>query len=333
MTVIPPVFTTLLPKLKRNSVLTDEYPLDLFTLNTPIKSSPKWYDCTRIYYTISGTYFHTINGVTKVCKPGSVIFIYPFATHMYDTSETDFSDSCIIKLAIANNPEHFTPLTYDMAVFDNRVLPNYAEFSGQKKEIADNIFMNISAEYSKRQNMDKYKIQRYVTDFFKLCISQDNGTIPSRRLETMKVEAMNAQTTSSYIDNHCKESVSIDQICQLLNISRRSFTSQFKSVTNQTFNQYSMRVRAYRAFRAFRYSTKSVAKIAEEFGYSSDTRFIHSCRQVFGMSPLTTKRRMMEYGRLYGEILNKTDYERHFWKGIWNNTEIFVNHAHAIANY
>ncbi len=333
MLIIPPFFKTLLPVFGKNSMFSERYPFDFGIIAAKMIDNPEWYDYVRIYYTISGSYLHTFNGITKMCRPGSAVLIYPFTTHMIDTSETDFSKTCIAKLAIVEYPSKLVPLTYKEAAFGKISLPNYIEFDGEQKELADNIFMNISAEYSKKQSLNKEKIKKYTADFFELCAKHENIPIPRRRFETMKAEAANAQRVSEYIDDHCRESVSIDKMCSLLNVSRRSFTAQFKAVTNQTYNQYAMRVRTNRAFRALRYSTKSVAEIAEEFGYSSDTRFIHSCRQVFGSSPLAMKIEMMKYDRLYGEILNKSDFDRHAWKGILNETELFEHRSHAIANY
>ena len=333
MLVIPPFFNTLLPVFKKHSIFSERYPFDFHTIHTPMRDNPEWHDYVIIYYTISGSYLHTFNGITKMCRPGSAVLIYPFTTYMIDTTETDFSDACIAKLSIVEYPSKLVPLTYKEAAFGRTLLPNYIKFDGGQKELADNIFMNISAEYSKKQNLNKDKIKKYTADFFELCAKHESISIPRRRFETMKAEAVNAQRVSEYIDDHCRESVSIDKMCSLLNVSRRSFTTQFKAVTNQTYNQYAVRVRVDRAFRTFRYSTKSVTEIAEEFGYSSDTRFIHSYRQVFGVSPLAMKKKMLEYSRLYGEILNKSDFDRHAWKGILNETELFEHHSHAIANY
>lgn len=333
MTVIPPVFNTLTPVFKSNSMFSKRFPFDLFTMNTPIAENPEWCDYVQIYYTISGSYFHTVNGEKKERLPGSATLIFPFTSHLFDTSETSCPDTCIIKLSFIKYPDKFIPLTYKEASFNSFSLSNFIEFEGREKEIADNIFMNISSEYSKKQNMSNEKIMKYVSDFFTLCAKKECASLSKYRLKMRKTQNLNAVKASEYIDEHCKRNISIDEVCNFLDVPRRSFTSQFKAVTNQTFNQYYTFVRANRAFRALRYSTKSVEEIAEEFGYSTPTRFILACKEVFGKTPLAMKKSMIEHNRLYGEILNKIDFERHIWKDIWGEDDLFEHHAHAVANY
>ncbi len=333
MVVIPPFFNTLVPVFKRHSMFTKRFPFDFHVPGIPMLENPEWLDYVQIYYTISGSYFHTVNGVRKERLPGSATLIFPFTSHVFDTSTTSYPDACIAKLSITEYPDKFIPLTYNFASFNKLSLSNFIEFEGEDKELADNIFMNISAEYSKKQNMSNEKIKKYVSDFFALCVKQECTPISKHRIKMMKTQSINALKTSEYIDEHCKKNISIDEVCNFLGVPRRSFTSQFKSVTNQTFNQYYTRVRANQAFRALRYSTKSVEEIAKEFGYSTTTRFILSCKQVFGATPLAMKKSMIGHNRVYGEILNKIDFERYAWKGIWNEEELFVHHSHAIANY
>jgi len=333
MTVIPPVFNTLVPVFKSNAMFTKRFPFDFCMLNTSILENPEWCDYVQIYYTISGSYFHTVNGEKRERLPGSVTLVFPFSAHTPDISEPESRDSCIARLSVTEYPIKFVPLAYNMAAYNKKPIPNFIELQACNKELADNIFMNISAEYAKKQNMNNEKIKKYVSDFFALCIKQEAVPFSKHRFKVMTEQFSNAIKASEYVDEHCKRNISIDEVCDFLDVPRRSFTSQFKAVTNQTFNQYYTFVRANRAFRALRYSTKSVEEIAEEFGYSTTTRFILACKEVFGKTPLAMKKSMMEYGRIYGEILNKNDRERHEWKGILNDDELFEHHAHAIANY
>lgn len=333
MTVIPPVFDVPLPSFKKNSVLTERYPFDLEALHIPMLESLEWSDYVKIYYTVSGSYSHTVNGVKYKCDAGSAVLLFPFSLHAPDTSSTVFSDACIIKFSAIKYPKSFFPLTHELAAFDSYTLPCYIKFSDIEKELADNIFMNLSAEYSRKQDMRTQKLIEYLTEFFTLCSKHENLTISQHRLEALKMQATDIQKVSPYIDDHCKENISIDEICSILNLSRRSFTAKFKNVTGQTYHQYSSRVRANRAFRALRYTTKSVAEIALEYGYSSDTRFIHACKQIFGKSPLALKKYMMDYDRIYGDILNSNDRLNHSWKGIWSEEALYVNRAHAVPEY
>ena len=100
MVAIPPFFNTLIPVFKNHSMFSKRYPFDFHVPDIPMLDNPEWVDYVQIYYTISGEYFHTVNGVKKERLPGSATLIFPFTSHIFDTSATSYPDACIAKLSI-----------------------------------------------------------------------------------------------------------------------------------------------------------------------------------------------------------------------------------------
>jgi AraC family transcriptional regulator len=101
------------------------------------------------------------------------------------------------------------------------------------------------------------------------------GGLPIARLR--KVE--------DYVGAHLAESVSIEKLAELTELSPFHFSRAFKQSTGITPLQFVTRQRMLRAQQLIRETSRSLIEIALEVGYTSPSHFAQVFRRTVGMAP------------------------------------------------
>lgn len=94
-----------------------------------------------------------------------------------------------------------------------------------------------------------------------------------------------------YINAHCTEDLTLDQIADLAGFSKYHFTRLFKAFTHTTFYKYLNQKRIAHAEKLLTNPDYSVTEVALHSGFSSLSAFIRMFRQIKGCTP--TKFRSM----------------------------------------
>ncbi|MCE6992654.1 GlxA family transcriptional regulator [Dyadobacter sp. CY323] len=89
-----------------------------------------------------------------------------------------------------------------------------------------------------------------------------------------------------YIENNYAEKLSILDLADIANVSRRSFERRFKTATNNTINEYVRRVRIEAAKRSFEASRKNVTEVMFDVGYTDTKAFRDVFKKVTGLTPV-----------------------------------------------
>ena len=322
------------PHLSTESVLTERFPYDITELNSfDAHSSPHWHNFTQIFYVAKGFFSCNVNGKEYFCPAGTVAFMYPYTIHKPELSKTNFEEAHIIQINMGKNPDGFFGLTYEKGAFCDKTMPCVVVLPEDKKIFLDRIYSDIIAEYEKKSNMRIARLTKLISELIGICADHVNLQSSERRLRHEAKRAGEIKLATDYIVEHCRENLSISDVMEKTELSRSGFMEKFKAVTGLTFNEYFSRVRAYEALSVLRYSTKSVAQVAEEFGYSSDARFIHSCTRLFKKSPLQIKKNWLKYDKIYGKYIHNVDVKEQIWKEVWSEEDLYIRRANAEVKY
>ena len=92
-------------------------------------------------------------------------------------------------------------------------------------------------------------------------------------------------TALKYIDEHYKDELSIDIICQKVNFSKYYFCKIFKEHTGKTLYQYMTEYRVNKSKEYLTYSKLSVHAIAMEVGFKNTLTFSRSFKKFTDMTP------------------------------------------------
>lgn len=109
---------------------------------------------------------------------------------------------------------------------------------------------------------------------------------PNRRnRETM-------QRMLRYIDQHCAEKLSLDDIGQYTHYNRTYVSTLFKNTVGINFHDYLTKVRLSNAIFQLAVTEKNMTQIAIDCGFSDLKTFNHRFREIFGYLPAEYKQRL-----------------------------------------
>ncbi|MBQ9769108.1 MAG: PocR ligand-binding domain-containing protein [Clostridia bacterium] len=93
------------------------------------------------------------------------------------------------------------------------------------------------------------------------------------------------ETAKSYIEEHLKEDISIEDLCAHLGIGRTKLYEIFRSELKMGISKYLLKRRLHRAKTLLKTTEDSVAEIAEAVGFSDYNYFSRVYKNTYGKSP------------------------------------------------
>lgn len=148
-----------------------------------------------------------------------------------------------------------------------------------------NLLLYILEKYTDRE------IAIYASKFYEIEIDRDTQSpflIFKGQKEHRDLEVKKAQ---EFIEANYRGKLTVDALCDLLALGRRSLERRFKQATGNTVSEYIQRVRIEAAKKSLETSRKNVAEVMYEAGYSDTKAFRTVFRKFAGMSPLDYKSR------------------------------------------
>lgn len=108
----------------------------------------------------------------------------------------------------------------------------------------------------------------------------------------------NILKAQAYIEENFKEKIAVDDLCDELALSRRTFERRFKKATANTVWEYLQRVKVEAAKKELELGRKTVNEIMYEVGYSDPKAFRDVFRKVTSMTPLDYLHKYSTHGNL-----------------------------------
>lgn len=89
-----------------------------------------------------------------------------------------------------------------------------------------------------------------------------------------------------YIEANYQGKITVDELSEMLALSRRSFERRFKKATNNTPIEYLQRVKIEAAKRSFENTRKNVNDVMYDVGYSDTKAFRNVFKRITGLTPI-----------------------------------------------
>ncbi len=311
----------------RSNHIFDFLPVSVQILHDTRISNTHWHDYLQIWYTVSGEYDHTINGVTIPQCAGSAMLVFPYMMHRIDASKTDISNTRVIQISIRKDElekQHIPYLTqsYKSGFFDLFYLNPHIVLSGKTKDIADMLCEDIVSEYQNNLAMHTNKIMAYIARFLELCTNTSERIASKRELTTTRTKNECLGNSLTYLYDNISKKVTIDDLSNAAMMSRRTFTSSFNFTIGQTCNNYITYMRMSTAIKMLKQTRKSIAEIAEECGFFDSSHFAAKCNELYGETPLSIRRNLSKWMREYGDDIFKKQREGLRWVYIFDDADM-----------
>ena len=113
--------------------------------------------------------------------------------------------------------------------------------------------------------------------------TSDRAVLLSRNRQHEYVNKMSM--VCNYIDLHCTEGLSLEQMSRMINFSKFHFSRMFKEFTHESFYRYVNRKRIRYAENLLLRQKMSVTETALASGYSNTSSFIRMFKSINGITP------------------------------------------------
>lgn len=97
------------------------------------------------------------------------------------------------------------------------------------------------------------------------------------------------------IEKNIQEKITVDELCNMVSVGRRSFERRFKQATNNSVLEYIQRVKIEAAKRRFESSRKNINEVMFDVGYTDTKAFRTIFKKITGLTPI-------EYRNKYNKI-------------------------------
>ncbi len=94
------------------------------------------------------------------------------------------------------------------------------------------------------------------------------------------------QNAQEYIELNFKDKITVDELCDLFGVGRRTFERRFKKATSNTIVEYIQRVKIEAAKKELEQGRKTVNEVMYEVGYTDTKAFRDVFKKIAGLSPV-----------------------------------------------
>lgn len=88
-----------------------------------------------------------------------------------------------------------------------------------------------------------------------------------------------------YIHDNCQKALTIDEIAERVNMSKRNFIRRFKQAVNLTPTEYIQKTKIETAKKALETGTASIMQIMYDLGYNDIKTFRDTFKRITGITP------------------------------------------------
>ena len=263
-----------------------KFPISVFdaTLSRTNKLQIHWHNDLEIIKVLEGSSRYIINGYTYDVSKGDIVIVNPKQVHQaWSTGEEDSKNRVIqlkynlLKTQMIDKvtEEYILPLIRSKYVFANVVndlkvyqlfdsLDDFLTEKPQFYELSVKSIIYILFTYL-FSNGHYYEYKEYMR----------------RQLDTHDF----IRKTVGYIQENYDQSISLNQLSELNNISKYHLCHIFKKNTNMTISEYITDYRLTEAIRLLQETKKNITTISYDIGFNSTSYFILTFKKKYGLSP------------------------------------------------
>lgn len=245
-------------------------------------------DFCELVIVLSGTAMHCVNDESYFIRKGDVFVLGDGVYHGYH----DAKKLCICNIMF--RPEHFI-----LGEQDIRKLPGYHalfviepyltrnhEFQSHlslKLQDYEDIYSLINTMLSEYQSQTPGR-KTMLSAYFLMLVTKLSRLyqLPSKTTES---KILYIAESVSYIETHFRESITIEEIAKISNLSPRHFSRLFQASYHTSPGNYILSLRMECACRLLKQSTYTISEIAFESGFNDSNYFSRQFHKFYEMSP------------------------------------------------
>ncbi len=245
---------------------------------------PHWHKASEIIAPLINTYEVSVGSDVLTLFPGDILIIA--SAEMHSIRAPKSGERYILNYT----PERFNPLL-DLNFLFPVMLPYRLLRAGQSLQQTESLMTVLEQIESEYHSKDAYcdgEIYSLLLHFFvligrdKSTREQMHGAIPSSR---QKKYAEQFYGVCNYIQEHCTENLTQEQISEYAGFSKYHFARLFKEFTGTTYHDYLTLSRIRLAQNLLADFSLSITEISLRSGFNSLTSFNRNFKSQIGCTP------------------------------------------------
>lgn len=244
---------------------------------------PHWHLPGEIITPLENTYEVTIAGDTLVLQPSDILIIAPGELHSINAPPTG------VRYIMNYSPSRFEQIK-DISFLFAMLRPYYLLRAQEKPELSAELFSllaGIEAEYFGDEAYCDGAMFTLLLSFFvklgrySIQLERFQGSTQSKQQEYTAL----FMSVCNYINQHCTDNLSLDQMAKNAGFSKYHFCRLFKEFTGTTFHDYLTNSRILWAKNLLGDSSISITEISMRSGFNSLSTFNRIFREQLGCTP------------------------------------------------
>lgn len=234
-----------------------------------------WHNYYEIEYILDGTAKEILNGELMKIEPGLFHVLAP----------SDFHEHII------DSPLTLIRMGFEISSIDSDVFNSASEilrgkvlrFSGEEKELFDNLFASVSSEMQLYKNTSVYpKIIKKLLEAIIITANEYNhAKFTDKKSENQK----EINTALAYIHTNFRQHITLTEVAESVHFSASYFSRYFHDNMKMTFVQYIKTLRLQFAANLLINTDTDVIDICYESAFSSPSSFSNEFKKAYGLTP------------------------------------------------
>lgn len=246
-----------------------------------------WHSPIEIVMPVRQEYRVEYADTTATLSEGDILIVCPGVLHHYYPCE---GERYIIQAEVTS-VLNLREIDSILTIIQPALLITPSQFPDAYSRIRD-LVVSIEKEYREEDSFFEASIYSMLTEIFVL-IGRSRTQAAQRFAsdETRQKKYVEKfMAVCSYIDEHCTDNLTLDDVASYSGFSKYHFTRLFKQFTGSTFYKYLNQKRITRAERSLSDMTLSVTDVAMSSGFSSMSAFIRMFKIMKGCTPSEFRR-------------------------------------------
>lgn len=245
-----------------------------------------WHDEIELYFSLNGDVDITVEGTRHKLPRGHLLVVDSGQIHSFFCH-----DSTFMYLSVLLDPRMLQELLPDAGLYrihcypqeiPDELLPYYLEICRHMETLV--------GFYMREDDTHEIEAPGILLQVYAQLLQHFSTKVAPAAPAEDRLNMNRIRQVITYVEEHFREQVALDEIAGLLGIGREYFCRFFRKNMGMTFLQYVNEVRIAHIYRDLIHTEMPIAEIMERNGFTNQKLFNRLFRTIYGCTPSSVRK-------------------------------------------